>query len=310
MEQLYTRIQDVSPAPTVATIGAFDGVHRGHQHILGLARERADVLDARLLVLTFEPLPIQLFRPEAFVGRILTPGRRREYLHRYGADIVVELQFDEAMSRVTADAFMHMLFEAGPLLELWIGHDFALGHKRQGTPERLQELSTDHGTRVHVVDRIDVAGQSVSSTDIRHLILAGRADAAANLLGHRFQVAGTVVRGAQVGRQIGFPTANVAPPEHLVPLKDGIYATYARIAGEEVLLPAMTYIGTRPAVNTGKRMIETHLFDFDGDLYGKTLVTEFVRHLRPDQDFVSVDLMIEQLKRDEDMARSMLVRDV
>src|SRR5690606_18014171 len=146
MEKVFTRIEDLPPAPTVATIGAFDGVHKGHQHILGLARERARTLGARLLVLTFEPLPIQVFRPETFAGRILTPQRRREYLMRYGADAVVELQFDREMAKVTASEFMHLLFDAGPLLEMWVGHDFALGHKREGTPDRLREISREHGT--------------------------------------------------------------------------------------------------------------------------------------------------------------------
>lgn len=310
MNQVYTRLQDVPPAPTVVTIGAFDGVHKGHQHLLGLAKSSAQALGSRLLVLTFEPLPIQIFRPEAFAGRILTPKRRRETLLNYGADIVVELQFDLAMSRVTASDFMQMLFDTGPLLELWVGHDFALGYKREGTAERLKEISASHGTRVHAVGRIDFDGAPVSSTEIRTLILQGKADEAASLMGHRFQVEGVVEHGAQIGRQIGFPTANVAPPVALVPLQDGIYATFAGVQGQEPLLPAMTYIGTRPAVNTGKRMIETHLFDFNGDLYGKTLMTEFVCHLRKDQNFASVEELVAQLRQDEEMAREVLMNTV
>jgi riboflavin kinase / FMN adenylyltransferase len=308
IEQTYTRIQDVPPAPTIVTIGAFDGVHRGHQHILGLAKARAAALQARLLVLTFEPLPIQVFRPEVFPGRILTPERRRQLLHRYGADAVVELQFDRQMSLVTAGEFLDMLFAIGPILEMWVGHDFALGYKREGTPGRLQELSQEHGTVVHVVDRIGLDGAQVSSTDVRRLIMDGRAHDASRMMGHRFQVSGEVQHGAQLGREIGFPTANVEPPGHLVPLKDGIYASYATIEGEGEFRPAMTYIGTRPAVNTGQRMIETHLFDFDGDLYGRELTTEFVQHLRPDQNFPGVDELVEQLKRDESAAREVLSR--
>jgi riboflavin kinase/FMN adenylyltransferase len=306
IEQTFTRIEDVPPAPTVVTIGAFDGVHRGHQHILGLAKSRAKALGARLLVLTFEPLPIQIFRPEVFPGRILTPERRRELLHRHGADAIVELQFDREMSRVTAGQFLDMLFAVGPMLEMWVGHDFALGYKREGTPERLQDLSRDHGTVIHVVDRIDFDGDPVSSTDVRRLITEGRADDASRMMGHRFQVSGEVQHGSQLGRQIGFPTANVYPPTNLVQLKDGIYASFAAIEGEERFRPAMTYIGTRPAVNTGQRMIETNLFDFDGDLYGKVLTTEFVQHLRHDQDFPSVDDLVAQLRRDEEMARKVL----
>lgn len=307
-ERVFSRIQDVPPAPTVVTIGAFDGVHRGHQHILSLARARARAQDARLLVLTFEPLPIQLFRPESFPGRIVTTQRRRDLLISHGAEIIVELRFDRAMSQVTAESFMEQLFAIGPIRELWIGEDFALGHKRMGTATRLAAISALHGTRVTAVPRVDLDGREVSSTAVRRMIMEGRADDAAQILGHRFQVAGEVVQGAQIGRTIGFPTANVAPPADLVPLQDGIYATFAGIEGEERRHPAMTYIGTRPAVNTGRRMIETHLFDFDGDLYGQQLVTEFVSHLRQDADFPSVNELVSQLGEDERMARVVLER--
>jgi riboflavin kinase / FMN adenylyltransferase len=308
IEHVYSHIKDVPPAPTVVTVGAFDGVHRGHQHLLHKARSRADALGARLLTLTFEPLPIQLFRPEVFPGRILTSVRRRELLLQAGAHDVVELQFDRKMAMVTAQAFMEMLFAIGPLREVWVGHDFALGHNREGTPARLQELSRDHGTTVNVVDRIAFEGRCVSSTVIRELIRRGDAEEASSLMGHRFQVEGIVQHGSQVGRQIGFPTANVAPPAGLVALKDGIYVSRARIEGEHEFRPAMTYIGTRPAVNTGDRMIETHLLDFDGDLYGRSLVTEFVSHLRDDENFPTLDALVRQLAVDERMARDVLLR--
>lgn len=305
-KHVYSAIADVAPAPAVVTIGAFDGVHKGHQHILQLARERADALDARLLVLTFEPLPIQLFRPEVFPGRILSPGRRRELLWRHGADDIVELQFDRAMASVTAGEFMDLLMAVGPLRELWVGHDFALGHNREGTPERLQELTREHGTAVHVVDRIDVGERAVSSTIVRRLIIDGKVEEAAELMGHRFRVSGVVEHGAKLGRQIGFPTANVSPQPELVALQDGIYATFAGIGEEGMMRRAMTYIGRRPAVNTGARKIETCILDFDGDLYGQELTTEFVAHMREDRTFPSLDAMKEQLARDEIEARQIL----
>lgn len=304
--QVYTRIEDLPRAPMVVSVGAFDGVHRGHQHLIGQARERADALHARLVIVTFEPLPIQLFRPDSFMGRILTPERRRSLLKHYGADVVVELPFDVPMSRVTAGEFMERLQAVGPVRELWVGNDFALGYKREGTPDRLRELTRDHGTHVQVVSRISTGSEEVSSTHIRQLIAAGRAADASAMMGHRFQVRGIVERGAQIGRQIGFPTANVAPAHDLVQLRDGIYASFAGVEGRGELIPAMTYIGTRPAVNTGQRMIETHLFDVDEDLYGCRLVTEFVRFMRPDQDFPSLDELVQQLRRDEKNARLVL----
>jgi riboflavin kinase/FMN adenylyltransferase len=292
----------------VVTIGAFDGVHRGHQHVLRLARERADARNALLLVLTFEPLPGQVFAPDRFEGRVTTPDRRRELLFFYGADAVVELQFSLEFARETAESFMERLATIGPIHELWVGDDFAMGYRRLGTVSRLAEIGAPLGIEVHAVRRIDRDGGAVSSTEVRRLIRSGDADAAAEILGHRFQVAGVVEHGAQIGRKIGFPTANVMPTADLVALPDGIYASVAHIAGETTRYPAMTYIGTRPALNTGQRLIETHLFDFDGDLYGRTLVTEFVQHLRPDANFGSVEELVSQLARDEEMARAVLVR--
>ena len=296
----------------MVTIGAFDGVHRGHQHVLRLARERATEREARLLAVTFEPLPAQVFAPDRFPGRIVTTARRRELLLAHGADAILELPFSLEFAKVTAEAFMEQLAAIGPVHELWVGSDFAMGYRRLGTASRLAEIGQPLGISVHPVPRIELGDQELSSSAIRRLIGEGKADAAATLLGHRFRVEGMVEQGAQIGRKIGFPTANVAPPAELVALPDGIYASLALLPGEPVVHTAMTYIGTRPALNTGQRLIETHLFDFAGDLYGASLITEFVRHLRPDADFPNIEALVEQLRRDEQMARQALasiVRD-
>lgn len=307
--RVYSYPNEPDPAPSVITIGAFDGVHRGHQHLLRKARESAREKNARVIAITFEPLPVQIFRPDAFPGRILTNRHRRELLHHYGADVIVELPFDRDLAKQTAAEFLAQMKESGPVLEIWVGEDFALGNGREGTPDRLQELLIDHGTVVHAIPRISWERREVSSSVVREHIQRGAAREASIILGHRFQVSGTVVQGAQLGRQIGFPTANVSPPPGIVPLHDGIYASYATLNGEDTLRPAMTYIGTRPAVNTGERMIETHLLDFDGDLYGSHLTTSFVTHIRPDSDFPSVEALIEQLARDEGATRSILEQD-
>ncbi|MCO5228670.1 MAG: riboflavin biosynthesis protein RibF [Thermomicrobiales bacterium] len=308
--EVVSFLSGLESAPSIVTIGAFDGVHRGHQHLLGLASESADAKSARVIAITFEPLPGQVFSPDRFSGRITTNQRRRELLWKYGAHSIVELQFSREMARETAGEFVDELRAIGPILEIWVGDDFALGHNREGTPDRLRELMADDGTEVHGIPRITWQQREVSSSAIREYIKLGAAREASHLLGRRFEVSGEVVKGGQVGRQIGFPTANVAPPRDIVPLRDGIYATFARIDDEAELRPAMTYIGTRPAVNTGERMIETHLLDFDDDLYGKMLTTEFVTHLRPDSDFPGLDALIEQLGHDEAATRTVLSQEL
>lgn len=302
-------INQLDPEPSVFTIGAFDGVHRGHQHLLGQARMAAERDGARVVAITFEPLPVQVFRPDAFPGRILTPQRRRELLWHYGADAIVELQFAREMAQETAAEFIAEMRAVGPVREIWVGDDFALGHNREGTPSRLQELLSDDGSLVHAIPRISWERREVSSTAIRNHLITGAAREASILMGHRFEITGEVVQGAQLGREIGFPTANVAPPAGIVALKDGIYVSYARVGESVQRLPAMTYIGTRPAVNTGERMIETHLLDFDADIYGQQLTAEFITHLRPDSDFPSLDALVTQLGHDEGAARTVLEQE-
>lgn len=307
--RVFSYPYEPDPAPSVITIGAFDGVHRGHQHLLHQARESAQSRGARVIAITFEPLPVQIFNPDSFPGRILTTQRRRDLLHKNGAEIIVELPFSRELASQTAAEFAEQMKQAGPVLEIWVGEDFALGKGREGTPDRLQELLRDHGTTVHAIPRIAWERREVSSTVVREHVLRGAAREASIILGHRFQISGEVVHGAQLGREIGFPTANVVPPKGIVPLHDGIYASYATLNGEQQLRPAMTYIGTRPAVNTGERMIETHLLDFEGDLYGSTLTTSFVTHLRPDSDFPGVEALVEQLGKDESATRTILEQE-
>lgn len=158
---------------SVVTIGAFDGVHRGHQHILRLARDRATALGARLVVVTFEPLPGQVFAPDRFPGRVVTNARRRELLEARGADVIVELPFSLEMAKETAEEFMAELAGIGPVRELWIGSDFALGHKRLGTASRLAEIGEPLGIDVRAVPRVDLGGEDLSSTAIRRAIAAG-----------------------------------------------------------------------------------------------------------------------------------------
>lgn len=305
-----TDMGSLPPQPNVVSIGAFDGVHRGHAHILGIARELARANSSRLVVVTFEPLPGEVFAPDVFPGRITSRDARRALLIDQGADAIVELPFSRAFAQTTVGEFVEHMRSMGTIRAIVVGQDFALGKGRAGSPDVLRDLLRDDGTEVLAVPRISVDGREVSSTAIRRQLIEGRVEDAAVLLGRPFSVSGHVVEGAKLGRQIGFPTANVAPPEEQVSIADGIYASLTRIGDDPARLPAMTYIGTRPAVNTGKRMIETHLFDFDADLYGLCLTTDLVRHLRNDADFPSLEDLIRQLNEDERDARAFLAADL
>lgn len=290
----------------MVSIGAFDGVHLGHRHLLSLALERAGHLGLPLLVVTFEPNPAQVIRPDQFRGRLNTPRQKLERLWSTGAGGVVVIPFTPELMRESPESFIAELVEATNPVEVWVGEEFALGHNRSGDVVRLTEIGARMGFGLHAVSRREYDGQVVSSSRIRQHILAGEPDLAHQLLGYPYRISGEVIHGAQVGRTIGFPTANVEPPMLLVPLPDGIYASLATLEGEDRRMRAMTYIGTRPALNTGPRQIETNILDFSCDIYGRILHCDFVSRLRPDATFESVDDLVAQLKRDELATRAVL----
>ena len=288
------------------SIGTFDGVHLGHQHLLSLALDRAAQLRLPLLAVTFEPNPAQVIRPDRFHGRLNTPHQKLERLSLSGVSNIVVAPFTTELMQETPEMFLSELVEATHPVEVWVGEEFALGHNRSGDIERLSGIGAGMGFELKAVSRREIDGQIVSSSRIRKFILAGEPDAANYLLGYPYRVSGEVIHGAQVGRTIGFPTANVEPPTLLVPLPDGIYASLATLDGDDTPMWAMTYIGTRPALNTGARQIETNILDFSRDIYGQILHCDFVCRLRPDATFDSVDALVSQLKRDEIAARDAL----
>jgi riboflavin kinase/FMN adenylyltransferase len=298
--------EDVGHSRHVVSIGTFDGVHLGHQHLLKTARKRARDLDVPLLVVTFEPPPSKVIRPESFPGRLVTAEHKLDLLATLGISTTLVLSFTTEMMRMSAEAFLKELQVGVHPVELWVGEEFALGHNRAGNVERLKEIGAGLGFHVHSVPRVELAGHVVSSSRIRKHVVAGDAKMANALLGHPFRISGEVIEGAKVGRTIGYPTANVEPPSDLVALPDGIYVSLAGLPGEPILRPAMTYIGTRPALNTGNRLIETHLLDFSGNLYGMNLATDILERIRPDATFSGVDALIRQLQEDERITRSIL----
>lgn len=304
----YRSFEEVPQSSHVVSIGTFDGVHLGHQHLLERARERSQVLGVPLLVVTFEPPPSKVIRPESFPGRLVTLDRKLDLLEEHGIESTLVVDFTTDVMTMTPEAFLKDLHEAAHPVELWVGEEFALGYKRQGTVERLTSIGNELGIRLHPVARVVHDEQVVSSSRIREYVQSGNPKGALALLGHPFQVSGTVIEGAKVGRAIGYPTANVQPSPDLVALPDGIYVALAGLPGERVNRPAMTYIGMRPALNTGSRLIETHLLDFAGDLYGMNLATDILERLRPDATFNGVDELVRQLQDDERNTRRILAR--
>jgi riboflavin kinase/FMN adenylyltransferase len=297
---------ELSPGERIVTIGTFDGVHRGHQRLLEQAVQRGEELQLPVTGVTFEPVPAAVLRPEAFGGRISTPREKLERLAEAGLDEIVVIPFTRELSRRSPEAFMAWLKEKTGLRELWVGEEFALGRDRAGTVERLTAIGAALGFRVVAVPRLTNGTEVVSSSRVRAAVMNGDVASARRLLGRPFRVSGEVVHGQHLGRQIGFPTANVAPPAELAPLADGIYAAWAWLPGEDVPRPAAAYIGSRPTVHGVGRMVETHVLDFDGDLYGQTIATDFIERIRPDATFASLEDLVTQMKLDKERAREIL----
>lgn len=299
-------LADLKRQPRVVTIGTFDGVHIGHQHLVHSAIDRARELGVASLAVTFEPIPAMVLRPESFPGRICTAQEKLRRVLDLGIDEVCVVAFSRDFSQRSAEDFIDELVETASPLELFVGEGFALGRGRAGGIERLAELGQENGFVLRPLQRIRLGDEIVSSSSIRQAVIHGQPDKASTFLGRPFRVSGPVIHSSHYGRQIGFPTANVMPPADLVPVADGIYASRASAPGFGDDLPAMTYVGTRPTVNTGVRQVETHLLDFSGDLYGYPLAVDLLARLRPDETFTSVEAMVTQLRADERATRNWL----
>jgi riboflavin kinase/FMN adenylyltransferase len=229
-----------------------------------------------------------------------------ERLTHLPLDEIVTLRFDRELAQQTPEFFMEELVRQTGMVELWVGEAFALGRNRSGDVDRLRAIGLDMGYDTTAVPRLTEHGLVISSSAIRQAILDGDVDRAHRYLGRPFRIGGEVIHGAHLGRTIGYPTANVVPPPDLVGLADGIYASLARLPGEASARPSMTYVGTRPTVNSGARLIETHVLDFNRDIYGSVITVDFLERLRGDAVFSGVDALVAQLQEDEAETRRYL----
>jgi len=293
----------------VVAAGNFDGVHRGHQAVLGEAKALAKSLGAPFAVLTFEPHPRVVFQPGLPPFR-LTPFRAKSLvLETLGVDLLFTLHFDLAFAQKTAEEFVAEVLVAGlSARAVVVGYDFVFGNKRRGTPELLTAEGAKHGFAVKIVAPVSAAGGVVySSTQIREHLVAGRPREAAALLGRPWEIDGRVDVGDKIGRTIGFPTANIDLADYLRPAP-GVYAVRAGIedGGKTVWHDGAANLGWRPTVGGKDLRFETHLFDFSGDLYGKHLRVAFIERLRPEQRFAGLDALKVQIAADCQKAREIL----
>jgi riboflavin kinase/FMN adenylyltransferase len=290
---------------TVLTIGAFDGVHRGHQALIGEVVARARSTDRLAAAITFHPHPAVMLAPNRAPRYLTTPGEKAVLLEGLNLDLLALLPFNQQMAATPARDFVAAVSSYLRMRELWVGNDFAMGRDREGDVPRLRRFGRELGYDVHVVQPVvTVSGEVISSSLIRALLSEGRVEDAAGMLGRYASLSGKVVVGASRGRTLGFHTANLeVRPERSVPA-DGVYAAFAVLGAE--CFEAVANIGVRPSFGDGERTVETHILDFDRDVHGCDLVVEFVARLRDEERFAECSDLVAQVSRDIAAARERL----
>jgi len=303
------RWRGVTAAPSgwgrcVVTIGVFDGVHRGHQVIIGRAATRARELALPLVVLTFDPHPSEVVRPGSHPTMLTAPRRKAELIEALGADVLCVLDFTLAFSRLSAAQFAHeVLVEALHTAAVVVGENFRFGHRAAGDVALLRDLGGRFGFGTEGVAIVGDDDTTWSSTFIRSCIDAGDVAEAARALGREHRLEGVVVRGDMRGRELGYPTANLQPLPYAAVPADGVYA--ARLGHGGRSYPAAVSIGTNPTFDGRERRVEAHLLDFSGDLYGEQVAIDFVSRLRPMVRFDTVDALLEQMAADVAQTRAL-----
>jgi len=300
---------------TVATVGTFDGVHRGHQAVLAAIVRRARARGLASLVVTFDPHPLEIVNPAAAPRLLTLPDEKRELVTALGLDRVELLPFTPALARLAPEQFVRDVLRAQyRMQELVLGYDHGFGRGRTGDVDLVRRLAEDDGFAVDVVEAVRDDGQPISSSLIRTAVAHGDLAAAERWLGRRYSATGVVERGAGRGRTIGIPTINLAPPDprKLLP-PDGVYAVWVRVPGKQeggraVRYGGMMNQGPRPTFGIAARALEIHLFDFAGELYGEVVTVEWLRRLRDVQTFPSRETLVDQLGRDAIAARAILNR--
>lgn len=295
--------------PTVVALGCFDGLHHGHRAVIGEARHLADRLGCELAVWTFEEPPKNYFSPHS-VPLITDLPTKKTLLRQMGVDLLICLPFDETIRSLSAEDFFHtILLDRLKAKHLVCGYNYSFGANGKGNPDLLGELCQKEGISLTTIPPVLCGERAVSSSEIRLAVAEGRAEDAAQLLGRPYSLCATVVDGRKLGRTLGFPTLNQRFPEGMLIPKRGVYVTRVTYRGRKTPLFGITNVGMRPTVGGHHVVAETHIFDFHGDLYGKRVKVEFLRFLRPEIPFESVDALSEQVHRDMETAKEIVADD-
>lgn len=295
-----------SAVPIGLTIGNFDGVHVGHRQLLEKIRSECTRKGLAFVVVTFVPHPQKILHPEKDRFLLNSYEKRRELLRSQGVDYLVEMKFTRDFSTLSADEFMKAhLFGYENLREFYLGYDFAFGANKQGGHDLALETCQPRGIHVEIQPKFEMDGEVISSTFIRELLLAGKVSEAVKFLERPFHLEGVVIKGEGRGKKIGYPTANIQVSTDLIVPQNGVYVTRTRHQG--MTYQSVTNIGHNPTFKDGRQLhIETNIFDFDTDIYGEGLEIEFLKKIRDEKKFPTVNDLIEQIRADVETAKKIL----
>ncbi len=304
MKTFFHRESDFSLNSSVVTIGNFDGVHLGHQKIINMAKEYAEKVQLPLVVVSFDPHPGKVLYPEKAPKLIKTRKQKRDLLRKMGVDYFYVINFTPSFARKSAEEFVdEVLIDSLGAKRIFVGFNFAFGKDRKGDLTFLKKQGKQKGFDVVAVPPVIVDGEVVSSSLIRKLLANGEVKKANRFLGRYYYLEGIVIHGEQIGRKIGFPTANIITENELVP-RLGVYATFTKLNGND--LPSITNIGYKPTFGSEKIIVETFIFDFDREIYGELIEVKFVDFIRPEKKFESVEELVKEIKANCEKCKNIL----
>ncbi len=305
MRVLYSPEELDGPLPhPLATVGNFDGVHLGHQRIFATLRERVEPVGGTVVAITFNPHPQKVLHPDSAPRLIATREQKIRLLGEAGAEVMLDLPFTRELAGLSPEEFVQRtLLRSLAIREIHVGRNFRFGRDRAGDFETLERLGRKHGFAAVPITGVRHGGERISSSRVRRALGAGDVRLAAELLGREEELTGTVVEGDRRGRAIGFPTANLAVDNELIPFT-GVYVTRLVVDGRP--LPSVTNIGSRPTFPGAGNAVETHVLGFDGDLYGRRVALRFVERLRDERRFAGREELVDQIRADVEQARQLL----
>ena len=290
--------------PLFLAIGVFDGVHLGHKAVISTSAKHARAANGTPVVVTFDPHPEKVLRPAAAPHLLTATQHKIDLIRDLGVEHLLVIKFDKQFAATEPEEFVQELVKySKPLREVCVGHQWAFGKGRRGNLELLNKLGAQFNFNVVGIAPVSIDGELVSSTTIRRAVEAGDLQKAAAMLGREYTILGTVVRGDDLGKRIGFPTANLSAHSEQFP-PNGVYLAKAKL--DKVAYPAVVNLGVRPTVSSEKeRVLEVHLLDFNGDIYGSDLEVRFLGYLRPEKKFESVEALTRQIEADVNQARKL-----